>query len=520
MRRRGPRISPVTTGVIALVVVIVGVYLGFTKSIPFRSHYEVKAAFRSANNLRPGSPVRIAGVEVGKVSSVTRARAGDSGALVTMRIADNGRPLHRDASFKIRPRIFLEGNFFVDVSAGSPSGEEVADGHTFPVNQTATPVQLDQILTALQSDTRSDLQSFLREYSDGLSGRGAKGYNASIPYMEPAYRDSAIVNEAMLGQAEHDLSGYIDRAGVVAGALDRNRVQLKSLVTDFNTTAAALAREDGNLEAAIAELPRTLRVGQPALGALNESFPGLRGLARDLRPGVRSSGPTLDVTLPLVRQLRGLISEPELRGLTRDLRPTVPGLARLTQAGVGLNREIRQAASCQNEVVLPWSHDKLEDKNFPTHGPVYTHLPKTFPGLAGESRSGDANGQWFRVLAAAGTNLVTLSPGVFSTTALPIEGTNPTKPQARPPLRADVPCETQEPPDLRSNVGAPPEQRRVDTSSPAFKLRYEKARTTAMDWLKGQLRREDLDGVLKVDDKDATRELIERVAAQGKAKQP
>jgi phospholipid/cholesterol/gamma-HCH transport system substrate-binding protein len=115
---------------------------------------------------------------------------------------------------------------------------------------------------------------------------------------------------------------------------------------------------------------------------------------------------------------------------------------------------------------------------------------------------------------------VTLSPGVFSTTALPIEGTNPTKPQGRPPLRADVPCETQEPPDLRSNVGAPPEQRRVDTSSPVFKLRYAKARTTAMDWLKRQLRRENLDGVLKVDDKDATRELIERVTSQAGAKQP
>ena len=41
-------------------------------------------------------------------------------------------------------------------------------------------------------------------------------------------------------------------------------------------------------------------------------------------------------------------------------------------------------------------------------GPVYQELPKPFPGLAGESRSGDANGQWFRVLAAGGTNLVTL----------------------------------------------------------------------------------------------------------------
>ena len=117
-----------------------------------------------------------------------------------------------------------------------------------------------------------------------------------------------------------------------------------------------------------------------------------------------------------------------------------------------LNRQIRESASCQNEVVLPWSKDKLVDDKFPSTGPVYTELPKPFPGLAGESRSGDANGQWFRVLAAGGTNLVQFAPGVFGTTALPLLGVNPPKPKSRPPLRNDVPCETQQTPDLRSTA--------------------------------------------------------------------
>jgi ABC-type transporter Mla subunit MlaD len=246
-----------------------------------------------------------------------------------MRINKNGRPLHRDARFKIRPRIFLEGNFFVDVQPGHV-GKEVPDGHTFPVNQTDTPVQLDEILTALQSDTREDLKTLLREYASGLKGKGARGFSRSIKYWKPAYRDTAIVSEAMLGEHEHDLSGYINRGGVVAGALDRNPDQLKSLITNFRITAGAFARENTALESAIAELPRTLRAAMPALDALNRAFPGLRGFARDLRPGVESSGPTIDVSIPLVRQLRGLVSKRELRGLTRDLRPTIPALARFT----------------------------------------------------------------------------------------------------------------------------------------------------------------------------------------------
>src|SRR6478752_598573 len=343
MRKRRDGINPFTVGLIALALTLIGVYLGFTKSIPFRHHYTVKAAFLSANNLRKASPVRIAGVEVGKVTSIERAHKGDKGAIVTMQIQDKGRPLHPDATFKIRPRIFLEGNFFVDVTPGT-SGKEVADGHTFPVNQTATPVQLDQVLTALQSDTREDLKTTLREYAAGLKGKGAKGFNQSIKYWKPAYRDSAIVSEALLGEKEHDLSGYVDNGGIVAGAIDRHRESLKNLITNFRITAGAFARENQNLEAAIAELPRTLAAAQPALAALNRSFPGLRGFARDIRPGVENSSATIDATMPLITQLRGLVSQPELRGLTADLRPTVPALASLASSSVPLSQQVRESA--------------------------------------------------------------------------------------------------------------------------------------------------------------------------------
>ena len=125
-------------------------------------------------------------------------------------------------------------------------------------------------------------------------------------------------------------------------------------------------------------------------------------------------------------------------------------------------------ASCQNETILPCHEGQgRATSSSRASGPVYEEAAKAFPGLAGESRSGDANGQWFRVLAAAGTNLVTLAPGMFATTACPILGANPPKQESRPPLRRDVACETQEPPDLRSKPGAPPEQHQVDTSDAA-----------------------------------------------------
>ena len=373
-------------------------------------------------------------------------------------------------------------------------------------------MQLDQVLTALQSDTRDDLRVLLKEYSGALEGKGAKGFNDSIPYWKPAYRDSAIVADATLGEGDHDLSQYIDSAGATAAALDRHGEQLKSLVTDFNTFAGSLARENGNLSAAVAELPRTLSAARPGARRAQRELPGA-ARAR-ARPASRRAlcGPTLDAALPFVTQLRGLVSEPELRGLTADLRPTVPSLAKLTDDSVAFSREGRRLASCQNEMILPTANDKIGDPVFPTDQKVFEEAPKPFVGLAGESRSGDANGQWFRVLASGGTNLVTLRPGMFATTALPINGAIPPK-SKRPPLNADVPCELQERPDLRAKPSNPPPQHQVSTSTDLFKLRYGKARTAAIDWLADALKTEHLTDKLKVSGEDVTKGLLDRLLA-------
>jgi phospholipid/cholesterol/gamma-HCH transport system substrate-binding protein len=468
--RRGQkrRLSDFQAGVILTVAAAIVLYLGFTKAIPFRHHFTVNAVFRTSNNLRPDSPVRIAGVNVGKVVEVRHLHAGEPDVLVKMRIDDKGRPIHKDATFAIRPRIFLEGNFFVDLHPGTPSAPVLGDGDTVQASRTRTPVQFDQILTSLQSDTRGNLKTLLREYATGVADGGATGFNRSMTYWLPAYRSSAIVNQATLGTQPHDLSGYVKGAGAVAGALDDNPARLKSLITDLNATARAFAVQQGNLEATVAELPRTLRAARPALRSLNDAFPPLRRLVVDLRPATRSSLPAIEASVPFVAQARRLVSRPELRGLVADLRPTVPALARLNAASVPLYRQLRAASSCQNEVILPWSRDEIHDPNFPTHLnggttqlKVYQEAVRPLPGLAGESRTGDANGQWYRILPGNGTNTYNLtgkSPsegGVFGNSLFPLQGVNPGK-LNRPPLRPNVPCETQVAPSLVSNPAPPP----------------------------------------------------------------
>jgi phospholipid/cholesterol/gamma-HCH transport system substrate-binding protein len=436
------RMSPFRAGVLALVLLAVLSYFGFTKANPFANPYELEAVFRTANNLKPSSPVRIAGVDVGKVTGVEPVDEATGGARVTMELEEKGLPVHRDAQLKIRPRIFLEGNFFVDLQPGSPSAPEVEDGGTIPMTQTAAPVQFGDLLTALQSDTREDLQTFLEEYgAKGLAGGGAEGFNDSIRYWEDAYRNSALANDATLGQQPaKDLRRMLKGQARTFRALVRDERALKDLITNFNVTAGAFAREDVALEASIPELRDTLRAAQPALGSLNASLPSLRAFARDALPGVRSSDETLAASLPFVRQSRRLMSPSELRGLAAELRRRIPSLVALNRESGPVLRQSRQLSACTNNVLVPFVRSRYPNVQGPDaeHGnagqQVRFQLQRGLVGLSGESRLSDGNNQWFHTSIAPPATEVQPAP--------------PTVVDQPPPRRPDVPCETQELPNL------------------------------------------------------------------------
>jgi virulence factor Mce-like protein len=502
--------SPVLVGGVAVVLIAVATFLGFTKDIPFVNEpYEIKAAFRDTNGLKPDSPVRIAGVEVGKVRRVDFTRPGSRTAVVTMSVKPGGKPIHADARAAIRPRIFLEGNFFVDISPGSPSAKEMKDGQTIPVTATSNPVQLNDVLRALRRDTRQQLKSVFDELGETGKAGGAKAWNDSLPEQPGAYRWSSVVADALLGEEPGDLSRLVRDTGIVSGAIDQNPERLRTLVQDFNRTFAAFAASEGDLRESVSELPGTLRAALPALADLNAAFPSVRRFARAARPGVRSTGPTADALVPLVRQLRGLVGERELRGLARDLRAATPDTAALSRETVPLLEQIRPLASCVTNVLVPFGNDKVPDKAFPASGPVYQEAGKFAPGLAGESRSFDSNGQWFKVLGQGGAETLDLGNGLFGSALQPVAGVNPPPDRTMPPFRPDTPCETQETPNLETKPGVPPRSvQGANRSSEAVRKRQEQARALAMAWQQLQLVAAG-DTKTKVLDKDATKGLIE-----------
>jgi virulence factor Mce-like protein len=474
-RRRSGR-SPFAVGLVALVVIGVLTYLGFTKSIPFTKGYEVQATFESATGLRPNSPVRIAGVDVGKVTQVD-AEEGSDNAVVTMEIADEGRPVATDATAKIRPRIFLEGNFFVDLQPGTPGAEELDDGGMLKITQTATPVQLDQVLTALQSDSRQDLQDVLDALGPALSEepsaeddaqadpstRGetaAESFNDAYDDIGPAEKAQAQVNEALLGtEPEEDLSRLIDGLGRTAAGLARNEGQLQDLVTNFNATMAALASESGNLQASIRELPATLTAANSAFDSLNAAFPPTRAFAREILPGVRETPATIDAAFPWIAQARALMSPAELQGLTADLEELTPDLAQFTASSTKLLPLTDKASKCARDVILPTGDVVILDE-FQTGRENYKDFFYAMVGLAAEGQNFDGNGGYVRFQTGGGSNTVSLGEGNFGSQpqygALPTPplGNRPAYPGRKPPFRTNQPCFEQELPNLNGPAAA------------------------------------------------------------------
>jgi phospholipid/cholesterol/gamma-HCH transport system substrate-binding protein len=174
--RRAPgRLGAFGVGLIALLLIAVATFLAFSKDIPFTTPYQLKARFENAPPIQKGQAVRIAGVDVGRVSGVESV-GGDSPAVtVTMKLDDDALPIHRDAEIKVRPRIFFEGNLFFDLRPGTPSAGEMEDGGTIPASQTSAPVQIDQVLGVLDADTRDDLRKLLVGYGGALNGEPQPG---------------------------------------------------------------------------------------------------------------------------------------------------------------------------------------------------------------------------------------------------------------------------------------------------------------------------------------------------------
>ena len=413
-------------------------------------------------------------VVVGKVTKI-ETKEGSSASVVTMALTDNGLPIHKDATVKIRPRIFLEGNFFVDLRPGSAGSPELDSDEQIPMSQTFSPVQIDQILGVLQGSARENAQKLLQGYGNALNGMprlgedkdngadpdtvgqtAAQSLNDSLDTAVPALRNLSIVNEAFLGEEPHDLSKLLDSSGRTAGELANHEDSLKGLVTSFNTTMAAFASQATALQASIHVLPEVLTQADNALLHLNESFPPLRAFSREILPGVRETPATVAASFPWIAQTRKLVSPAELGGLVNDLQPTVANLADATDESIKLFPQVDLLSRCFTDVLLPTGDVKVQDPPLSTGIENYKEFWQALTALSGESQNFDGNGSYTRFQTGGGSHFVSTGQAIgggpssvqTANAIVPPIGARPARPAVRPPYNRKLACYKNPIPDI------------------------------------------------------------------------
>jgi phospholipid/cholesterol/gamma-HCH transport system substrate-binding protein len=174
-RRSNPlRTGWLTLAVVALVLLLaMAVNLSF--GLPFNlslfppgQDYAINAAFSDANGVNRGADVVIAGHTVGQVTDV---QVSHSRALVSMRISPHYAPLHQHTTARVRYSTLLAQKYVeitpVDGGAQLPSGGNIASDNT------QSPVDFDQFLSALDPQTRARVQTLIQQTGGGLEGQQA-----------------------------------------------------------------------------------------------------------------------------------------------------------------------------------------------------------------------------------------------------------------------------------------------------------------------------------------------------------
>lgn len=293
----------------------------------------VTARFASAAPLVEGNQVKIDGVVVGSVKSLTVV---DGLAEVGLELDEEARPLHEDARLTIRP-VSLLGERYVDLDRGSPDAPLLDDDVVIPVEQTGTSVGLDEALNTVDEPTGDGLRALLSTLGEGMQGNG-ENVDEALRLLSPSLKDTRAM-AAVLDEHNELLARLITSFEPVASALaTRDGEAMDQLVDSSDKVLSAVRERQARLEQTLDRLPGTLRVLRTTLG-------NLRSAADDTAPTLAELRPLTDRLPVLATELRAFsdaldpalaTSEPVLRKADELLRAAAPVAADARRAGGGL----------------------------------------------------------------------------------------------------------------------------------------------------------------------------------------
>ncbi len=329
----------------ACVAALVVVLLLATAAGGSNGAYTVRAIFDDAGFLISGENVKVDGVTVGTVGSVTPTPQAK--AAVILNITNPGfKDFRADASCKISPQSLI-GEKYVDCLPtqarveGSPlppplkkipSGQEGAGDYLLPVQNTSSPVDVDLLGDIQRLPERQRFTIILNELGAGLAGRGSD-LSEVVKRANPALQELDRVL-AILANENHVLAKLAVDSDKALAPLAKVSGRVADFIKQANTVSQASAATRGALAQNLKDFPPFLKQLGPAMERiqrfaeqttptftdLKAAAPGLdkvftslpafskstEQFTANLGKTAKVSGPALVATKPLLKRLQAL----------------------------------------------------------------------------------------------------------------------------------------------------------------------------------------------------------------------
>lgn len=347
----------------AAVTVLALAVSGFTLAQPnHEDEVSVTAMFADASPLVPGNTVRMGGVEVGQIESVTLKNGK---AAVDMTLDPSVLPLHRDATAKIRP-VTLLGERFIELHRGSDSAPTMDSPRVISDRHTSRAVDLDEVFNSLDQPTGAALAALLTTLGEGMAGQGPN-IDEAIKALAPAMKDTQALGD-LLNQQNAVLSRLVDRTAPIAESVAGGRGEkLDRALEASRKMLGAVAAQRQQMREALTQLPDLLRKSQRVLseaaGVAHAGTHTLRGIrpmtddlpeiSEELTAFADSANPALASLPPVLDKAKRLLDQ--AAPAVRDLRlgaAKLPGFSSSSRRLVG---ELTPAMRSALDFVKYWA---------------------------------------------------------------------------------------------------------------------------------------------------------------------
>jgi phospholipid/cholesterol/gamma-HCH transport system substrate-binding protein len=345
------RIAAMILFTFSCVGILLFLWLSFGGAIPLKPQsYRFSAKVAEAPTLAEEADVRMAGVNIGKVKTKELDK-GAARTIVEMEVNPDFAPVNKDSKVILRQKTLL-GESYIEVSPGHRrlNGRDNAleDGGELPVSRVEDTVELDEIFSAFDSDTRAAFKTWIRELADAIKGGRGSDLNSAFGNLEPFATDGADLLK-VLDEQQSAVRGFVKNTGVVFGAINEREGALGQLIQNSNEVFSATASRDRALAETFQVFPTFLDESKATLARLERFAKDTRPLVNDLKGPADDLGPT-------VRDLGDLA--PDLTALFRDLPPLIrssrtglPALSRVLTGASPLFDEIRPFLSQLNPIL-------------------------------------------------------------------------------------------------------------------------------------------------------------------------